>query len=154
MSAHDLIKQLGFNLGINVALDGDEDNAAQIIFDEKYPVDFEYIEETKELFIVSGVAPIPPVNKEELYKAMLCANLFGSATRGAVFALDDNKDEIILFLKLKTENLPYEEFRDLVENFLNNLIEWTIKIEDIAALSENSKGGSSNEIIGANYIRI
>lgn len=61
---------------------------------------------------------------------------------------------MVLSPVLKTENLPYEEFRDLVENFLNNLIEWTIKIEDISALSENAIGGRSNEIVGANYIRI
>lgn len=65
-----------------------------------------------------------PRNNEELYyTTLLSANLFGQGTKGSVLGLNVDGSVVTLTLVIDYD-IEYKEFRDLLEDFINNVDFW------------------------------
>jgi len=128
MNIEDILKELGNQMGLpNLKLD--ENKVCRLIFDKKYTVDIEASEDEKIVHIYSAMCIIPPENREPLYEALGEANLFGRGTGGAVFALDKEMGEVLLFKTLVLDKTDYQDFVNELESFVNHVEAWTDKIE-------------------------
>ncbi|MBA2727046.1 MAG: type III secretion system chaperone [Parachlamydiaceae bacterium] len=65
----------------------------------------------------------PGHKEEEFFEAMLGANLFCEATKGAVLGLSQDATYMTL-THVVEHRLDYREFRDIVEDFLNTADSW------------------------------
>ena len=127
MQLNDLLKEFGQQSGLgNLALD--ENNACRLIFDDKLNVDVEMLPDGERFFIHAFVCAAPDKDDGKLLSELLAANLFGHATGGAVFALDKNQGDILLFKAFETEQTDYQAFSSGLEAFLNSLEYWIDKI--------------------------
>ncbi|MCP5469550.1 MAG: type III secretion system chaperone [Chlamydiales bacterium] len=69
------------------------------------------------------LAPLPKENREEFLKACMVGNLFGRETGGAALGVDASQTHLCLSLYLP-EGIPYREFHDCFEDFLNYSDAW------------------------------
>ncbi len=69
------------------------------------------------------VGPLPGENDAELMDRMLVGNLFGQGTEGAVLGVDEEKKRVIL-VRSVSRNVDYQEFKDILEDFLNAADIW------------------------------
>lgn len=75
------------------------------------------------ILLSCNLAPVPPMNRENIFQHMLHGNLFGQGTHGGV--LGSTLDGNILTLSRDVEYTPgYNEFKDLVEDFISMVDYW------------------------------
>lgn len=153
MNADALIKAIGEEFGVSLGLN--ENLVASLIIDEKFDVEFEYVEDIDTLYVSSPLARLTGSNKESIYKALLDANLYGKDTGGSVFALDDRTDEIILFFNVEAAKIEYEKFRDMLERYLNVRTQWITNFERIVEEHREKRNDGEGQGFDLNFaIRI
>ena len=65
------------------------------------------------LLLVAPVMPVPKVERETFYRRLL--ELSFLATSDAAFAIDADRDEVVVRALRRLSGLDYEEFEDLLE---------------------------------------
>lgn len=140
MGVEDLISNVGLEFGLDLSLN--EDGVASLIVDDKFEIEFEYVEDLECLFISSALGTLEGNGNEGIYKELLKANLYGKDTGGAVFAVDERTNEVMLFFNVMVDKTNYESFRDEMERYLNTIIDWSAKIQTLihTALSDSKLG--------------
>ncbi|MBI9091430.1 MAG: type III secretion system chaperone [Desulfobacterium sp.] len=139
MGAEKLITNIGLEFGLELTLN--EDGVASLLIDDKFEIEFEYVEDRDTLFVSSALGKLEGSGNETIYRALLDANLYGQKTGGASFALDDRTNEVILFFQVKAGTTAYEEFRATMERYLNTLADWSVTYE---GLIQNTVSGSGD----------
>lgn len=128
MKIESVLTELGNQMGLpNLKLD--DNKVCRLIFDKKFTVDIEASEDLKIVHIYSALCIIPPRDKENLYEALLEANLFGRGTGGASFGIDLEMGEILLSITIEMEKVDYQDFVNVLEKFVNHVEAWTEKID-------------------------
>lgn len=122
-------KQLSIDLGFSEVPTENEKGA--------YPFDFGdalviFIESLHPGFYFTARLGSPPSQCEELYSLLMFANLFGQGTGNAVIGLDEEGKTLILSLALPYQ-MPYTQFKEHVEEFVNHVDLWQKKISDASA---------------------
>lgn len=141
MKIEALLLELGNQMGLpNLKLDNNK--VCRLIFDKKFTVDIEASEDLRIVHLYSALCIIPPRDKENLYEALLEANLFGRGTGGASFGVDLEMGEILLSRTLEMEKTDYQDFVNVLESFVNHVEAWTEKI-DKGEYSRDRRGISS-----------
>ena len=69
--------------------------------------------ERRVLLVVARIGRVPELNKQRLYRKLLELNFL--ATAECAFAIDDQRDSVVLRAMRLLEGLDYGEFRDLLE---------------------------------------
>lgn len=83
---------------------------------------------SSDLFIFSStLGSCPSEEKEAFFSQLLLANLFGQGTRGAILGLDSEANLLTLTLSIDY-HIDYNEFKDLVEDFLNAADFWRAEL--------------------------
>ncbi len=77
------------------------------------------------------VCDSPNQSLEEFYTQALFANLFARGTEGCVLGLDATGEQVTLSRQIDYE-INYQEFRDIIEDFLNSVEFW---IDETSAYS-------------------
>lgn len=127
MDINVILEELGRNMGLSkVALD--HNGVCRLVFDKVLVVD---IEATKDDFVYlhAVVGQIPHQQKQELYQALLEANLFGKGTGSASFGIDVPRNEILLYRRFYMDRTDYKDFVDGLEQFVNILELWMKKLD-------------------------
>jgi hypothetical protein len=128
MDIHAILSQLGEQMGLP-QLKLDENRVCRLIFDQRLTVDIEASDDEKIVYLYAVAGKLPPEGKEAVMANILEANLFGKGTGGATFALDHNHHEIYMCRILSVEAVPYQEFVNILEGFVNHLEAWMDKID-------------------------
>ena len=155
MEVKDLITNIGLEFGLKLALN--ENSVASLIVDDRFEIEFEYVEDGDSLFGSYVLGKFEGDGNEKIYKALLDANLYGKDTGGGIFALDNRANEVILFFKVKASETDYEQFRSMMERYLNTLIDWSTRYEAlIQSVISESKGSNPKDfdINSSNVIRV
>lgn len=127
MDIHNFLHELGIQMGLG-GLSLNENRAARLMFDGKWAVDFEADEDFKTVQVYSVIAPVPAEEKEALFARLLEANLFGYSTGGAVFSVDPATSDIVLFRTVAPDKLDFQEFVNLLEEFVGTVEKWSLQI--------------------------
>lgn len=145
MELPDLLKELGAEVGLP-DVRPDAEGLCRLTFDGAVTIDFEQPPGRDLIFLYSVIAQGPESGRERVYRELLSHNLFGQRTGGGVLALDDAQDEILLFFRLPTESVSYDQFRDAVNALLDQTPRLQERIENLtredlpAAPAENDSG--------------
>jgi len=70
-----------------------------------------------------NVSPCPEKKQEEFFTSALFANLFSQGTEGCVLGLDAEGEMVTLSRTVDYE-VDYQEFRDMLEDFVNTVGQW------------------------------
>lgn len=154
MSVENFISGLGLEFGLELELN--ENGVASITVDDKFEIEFEYVDSLDTLFVSTPLGKLEGGGNEKIYKAFLDANLYGKKTGGAVFALDDHTNEVMLFFQVVVGKNEYQEFRIMMERYLNTLIDWSVKFEELLqkSISEPDGYGLKEMALNVNAIRV
>jgi hypothetical protein len=81
------------------------------------------------LLLVAPVMPLPHTGRETLYRKLLEASFL--STSDAAFAIDSQRDEVVVRALRRLSGLDYEEFEDLLETVGKVADDWddTLKAE-------------------------
>ncbi|MCB1136358.1 MAG: type III secretion system chaperone [Chlamydiia bacterium] len=91
-----------------------------------------YLESDKaegRFLLYTSLGPLPMEHTQRHLEALLKAQLFGTHTYDAVFALDPKLNEILLFLKLTEEALTFSRFMEVLQNFLGLADHWSKSLQ-------------------------
>ena len=148
MTAEELLNKLGQVLEIDIFLNNN--NVCRIVFDND-PIDFEMIGNT--FTFIGEVGPIPIESRESFYALILSGNFLGQETGRATLGLDINLDAIFLhqFLELP---MDYPQFEGHLEQFVNVLRFWKVKIKDINLKNNDSISIDAEFQINASALRV
>lgn len=69
------------------------------------------------------VCECPKKNLEEFFTSALFANLFAQGTEGCTLGLDAEGEFVTLSRTIDYE-INFQEFRDMVEDFMNTVLQW------------------------------
>ena len=155
MGVKELITSIGLEFGLKLELN--EDSVASLIVDDRFEIEFEYVEDGDNLFVTYALGKLAGKGNEGIYKALLDANLYGKETGGSIFAIDERSNEVILFFQVKAGETNYEQFRPLMERYLNTLIDWSTRYETLVqnAVSEPKRNDPKNfDINSIHAIRV
>lgn len=70
-----------------------------------------------------NLCSVPQSQSEEFFGRLMLGNLFGQGTKGAVLALNDEGNKVILHQDIM-HHIEYKEFRDILEDFINSVDYW------------------------------
>lgn len=70
---------------------------------------------------------IPKENEEAFFEHVMLSNLFGDGTSGAIIGIDENEKNIVISQHVDYD-IPYQEFKDILEDFLNSCDVWKDEI--------------------------
>lgn len=115
------MQQLGKELELENSLSTEVPGVYAIPLDEDLNVLITEIPRGFEL--TCTVCESPTEQQEEFYTQALFANLFSQGTEGCVLGLDATGEDVTLS-RLVDYDINYQEFRDIIEDFLNSVEFW------------------------------
>ena len=128
MDIDNLLSMFGRQLGVGeLALD--ENGVCRLVFDEKFNMDIEPADDGTTFHVYAVVGQIPPDNREAVYAELLSANMFGSGTGGSTFAIDKERNEIVLSRCFRSDVTDLQVFVNEVELFVNYLELWAERVQ-------------------------
>ena len=126
MDIDSILAELAIELGLpSLALSNS--GTCSIMIDEKMKVDLEANETRDIVRIIGNVNALASIVDTEQYKSFLEANL--SSLEGNIrFAIDSRARELIMFTQLDMLHVDANEFKTILESFVNELEEWLKKV--------------------------
>ncbi len=140
MDFPNMLMELGEALGLG-KLEFNDDGLCRLVFDGKLTVDIELAPDGEGCFFYSTICTAPSESEADLYAALLEANLFGGATGKAVFALDSNRGEILLWREIEGEQTDFQSFSQELERFVNHVEHWG---ENLKEMKSGKEAGASS----------
>ena len=128
MDIDNLLGMFGQQLGVG-ALTFDENGVCRLVFDGKFDMDIESADDGVALYVYAVVGQVPAGNRETVYAELLSANLFGAGTGGATFAIDRERNEIVLSRCFRADATDFHVFVNEVESFVNYLELWADRLQ-------------------------
>jgi len=116
------IEQLTLDLGLEQALDANEDGSYSLHFEPDIDVTLREHSDSIILFNTK-LGLLPSHNVEEYLLKTMTANLFGRETGGAILGLDNEGKRVVL-LDFLLEEQNYNVFHERLEDFVNYAEAW------------------------------
>jgi len=141
LQRNELLKQLqrDYHFEFNVG-----DRIVRLLFDRKWWISFESIEDEDIFFMYATIAKIPVDQEVIVHKRALAGNLFGKETGEATLALHEDKRLLVLFQRFYEAKTDYDAFKRAVENLIAYLDYWQEKLqshlEDVSDLQDHFRG--------------
>ena len=82
------------------------------------------------VIVSANLGPYPQEYEEKIFQDLLRANLFGESTHGAVLGLSHDGSTMTL-THTANYRLDYNEFRDIVEDFINTADFWRNEVLEL-----------------------
>ncbi len=141
MLATELLSHFATGLGLP-ELHFDAQGCARLLLDGRTEIHFEHDAATDAIHLYSRLGGLPAAGQERLYLQLLQANLFGAQTAGATLAVDSAKQAVVLCRQALPRHLGGEDFRALVQAFVDATEYWTqqLALADAAAPQPASAG--------------
>lgn len=140
-SADQLMRDLGQSIALGDALVFNEQHCSRLMVDTHLAIDFEHVADEELLQIYSVLGEPPAQGREQFYRELLTANLFGNATQGATLSFDPVFNQVLLTRTVELENATSPSFLKIVEAFVNGVEYWKTYIADFAPDESESSGG-------------
>ena len=140
MDFNDIISELKNKYGL-LELVPDKNNVYSLSINSHFSIFLTQAVESDTFFLFSNIAALPKnhFSKERLYEKLLSANLFGQETHKCYFAVDPQKDTILLICRLDTSLPHFPAFLDEMQDFINLLSYWETKFKEDDALFSGKK---------------
>ena len=128
MEIDSLLERFGTDTGLGrLALDGA--NTCTFLVDEM-KVSFLHVPEGGRLLLFAEVGELPDAGRSELLLAALRANHLFRGTSGATLAVLPDSPTLFLNRSLLIEGLSYDEFVQMLSDFVDTLAEWKRMLTD------------------------
>ncbi|MEW6605865.1 MAG: type III secretion system chaperone [bacterium] len=135
MIQKDLINDHLKTFGAKVKVDDlalDEENFCGIVFGKKgeeIQINIEVIEEEDMVCFHTTLLELPKENREEIYRQLLSAHLFGLETNGAFFGVNPETDDVLLCYTWVLEQMEYQDFEAMLENLFAATKYWISELK-------------------------
>lgn len=146
MQIEDALAQLGQKMGVALRLD--ENRACRLVFDDSLIVDFEAPEALAGKLLMSCVvaAEVRPDEREPVFRTLLEANLCGRGTGGAVLAMNDESDEVVLQRTMEMRHADLQDLEVALELLLQYGEAWSDRLANRRPDAPNAPAGSARDI--------
>lgn len=152
MSLQNFLSELGSQMGLP-SLKLDAQGLARLVFDGRIVIDIEDDADARCVHLYSVLGSLPAEGREALYEQLLGANLFGTGTGGAVFAVDTLQNEIVLSRTLSTDRLDFTAFSQALESLVNQVESWTGRLNAPAAEARETSDSDLPMTFGTSMMR-
>jgi len=117
--------------GIEAAT-SDESGLVTLRVDDRYNVNFQFVEATGKVLCFIEVAVLPVDAPTAVYRDLLAGGLFGKDTAGGYFALEAESETVVYsyFFDLDVVSRDVEEFVSTVEKILQLCDMWAERIAE------------------------
>ena len=124
------------------ALVADESGLVTVQVDEKYIVNFQFVEATGKMLCFIEVAELPADAPAAVYRDLLAGGLFGRDTAGGYFALEPETGTVVYnyFFDLDEASKDVEEFVRTIEKILPLCDMWAERIRDSMSSGSDESG--------------
>jgi|APEBP8051073302_1049394.scaffolds.fasta_scaffold01154_9 hypothetical protein len=122
-AAQDLLLAYGRLAGLPT-LGFDEHGCARLVFEGDVAVDLEADEPAHCIQVYAVLGPVPPGNREPLYRRLLEGNLFGQQTGGAMLAVDPVREEVLLCGRVDPAVVSAEALSGWMDGFAGTAAHW------------------------------
>jgi Tir chaperone protein (CesT) family len=123
---NDLIAGMAQRLGLSLELN--EDGAGRLVFEDKYAVDIQVLDDEEHRFYLSSTVGQAEAPSEAELKTLLDANLFGQGTGEAALAFDQDLEEIVLQRSFDVRFTDLDQLMAALEEFVNVAASWTERL--------------------------
>ena len=108
----------------------DETGLVSVRVDDKYNVNFQFVEATGKVLCFVEVAALPPDASKAVYRDLLVGGLFGKDTAGGYFALEPESETVVYnyFFDLEEAEKDVEDFIHTIEKILQLCDIWAERI--------------------------
>ena len=110
-----------------------EQGMCSLTFDSAIDIDIVYRKDFDQCIFASPIIAIPSTGQEKFFRKILTENIFGIATAGATFGIEEEKNEIILSYTFIASTFSFDLFKTVLGNFVDLVEEWKKKCEDFQA---------------------
>ena len=145
-----LFSEFGKMIGIE-ELSLDQENRCVLEFDNQV-VNFHFNEEQDTLMIFSDLGKIRNSDARPLYKELLTANFYREQMSNSALSYSPETDSVVLLLDQSIQGIGFRKFDDLIENFVNIAMAWTLKISQTREDANPKISGDNNT--QANWISV
>ena len=94
------------------------------MFEGDVAVDLEADEPAHCIQVYAVLGPVPPGNREPLYRRLLEGNLFGQQTGGAMLAVDPVREEVLLCGRVDPAVVSAEALSGWMDGFAGTAAHW------------------------------
>ncbi len=125
-----------------------EEGMCSLSFDSSIDVDIVYKKDLDLCIFASPIIDIPSTGQENFFRRLLTENVFGIATAGSTFGIEEEKNRIILSYTFIASTFSFDLFKTVLGNFVDLVEEWKKKCEDFQLDYESS---SDDDISGTPF---
>ena len=151
MTAAELLSSFGQTLDID-DLEFADNGTCHLIFGDDLEFTIEEVRGENAVYVFGDVCAVPASDQAGFYARLLDANLFGSGTGDATFAVNKETNTVILHKRIPLGSLQPEDFQAQVQEFANWLITWK---SDLAPGDSGEVGATSESTSdGGGFIRV
>ena len=121
------LSELGGKIGIqNLSLS--DQGTCSFSFEDEIGLVIEAQSHSDEVHLYGELMTVPASGSEDVLLQLLQANLDLRQTQGATFALDSQKNTIVLYFDTQLDGLDQTQFEAVIENFLDVCAAWHQKL--------------------------
>lgn len=126
-------------------LEFNEQGMCSLSFDSTIDIDIVYKKDLDLCIFAAPIIEIPSAGQENFFRKILTENVFGIATAGSAFGIEEEKNRIILSYTFIASTFSFDLFKTVLGNFVDLVEEWKGKCEDFQldyGSSDNSNSGT------------
>ena len=125
------LAELGGQAGIQSLALNDEGICA-IRYNNKINVDVEYPDQSEKVYLNCPMLPVPDDDSERdrVFDEIMRLNFFAMETRGAVFAIDERDESLVLCYGHLVSDLDCVSFMNLLGNFIETADKWYDRLNE------------------------
>ena len=114
-----------------------EQNICSLCFDSKINIDIVYRKEQDQCIFAAPIIDLPSQGQGELLKKIMVENVFGMATAGCVFGIEEDRQRIVISYTFIASTFTFDLFKTVLGNFVDVVEEWQQKCESMQLSSSN-----------------
>lgn len=127
-----------------------EQSICSLCFDAKISVDIVYRKEQDQCIFAAPIIDLPSQGQGELLKKIMIENVFGMATAGCVFGIEEDRERIVVSYTFIASTFTFDLFKTVLGNFVDIVEEWQKKCEDMQLSSSSSSSDESFDVSSSN----
>ena len=108
-----------------------EQNICSLCFDSKINVDIVYRKEQDQCIFAAPIIDLPSQGQGELLRKIMIENVFGMATAGCVFGIEEDRERIVISYTFIASTFTFDLFKTVLGNFVDVVEEWQQKCENM-----------------------
>lgn len=127
-----------------------EQSICSLCFDAKISVDIVYRKEQDQCIFAAPIIDLPSQGQGELLKKIMIENVFGMATAGCAFGIEEDRERIVVSYTFIASTFTFDLFKTVLGNFVDIVEEWQKKCEDMQLSSSSSGSDESFDVSSSN----